>query len=154
MEFTHVRGEKAKMVDISEKGEVLRIAVAEGFIRLKKRTIEAILKNEVAKGNVIAVANVAGVMAVKKTPEVIPMCHQIPITSIDFDFKVLENGIRVVCTVKAIAKTGVEMEALNGVSVALLTIWDMVKSLEKDETGNYPETAIERIVVLEKKKLA
>ncbi|MEM2060229.1 MAG: cyclic pyranopterin monophosphate synthase MoaC, partial [Archaeoglobaceae archaeon] len=99
MEFTHVRGEKAKMVDISEKGEVLRIAVAEGFIRLKKRTIEAILKNEVAKGNVIAVANVAGVMAVKKTPEVIPMCHQIPITSIDFDFKVLENGIRVVCTV-------------------------------------------------------
>ncbi|MEM4280380.1 MAG: cyclic pyranopterin monophosphate synthase MoaC [Archaeoglobaceae archaeon] len=154
MEFTHVKGEKAKMVDISEKGEVLRIAVAEGFIRLKKRTIEAILKNEVAKGNVIAVANVAGVMAVKKTPEVIPMCHQIPITSIDFDFKVLENGIRVVCTVKAIAKTGVEMEALNGVSVALLTIWDMVKSLEKDETGNYPETAIERIVVLEKKKLA
>ncbi|MEM0089091.1 MAG: cyclic pyranopterin monophosphate synthase MoaC [Archaeoglobaceae archaeon] len=154
MEFTHVKGEKAKMVDVSEKGEVLRIAVAEGFIRLKKRTIEAILKNEVAKGNVIAVANVAGVMAVKKTPEVIPMCHQIPITSIDFDFKVLENGIRVVCTVKAIAKTGVEMEALNGVSVALLTIWDMVKSLEKDETGNYPETAIERIVVLEKKKLA
>ncbi|MEM0203127.1 MAG: cyclic pyranopterin monophosphate synthase MoaC [Archaeoglobaceae archaeon] len=154
MEFTHVNGDKAKMVDVSEKGEVLRIAVAEGFIKLKKRTIEAILKNEVAKGNVIAVANVAGVMAVKRTPEIIPMCHQIPITSVDFDFRVLEDGIRVVCTVKAIAKTGVEMEALNGVAVALLTIWDMVKSLEKDETGNYPGTAIERIVVLEKKKFA
>lgn len=152
MDSAHVKGEKVRMVDISEKSEVLRVAVAEGFIRLKKKTIEAILKNKVEKGNVTTVANVAGVMAVKKTPELIPMCHQIPIESVDFDFEILENGIRVVCTVKAVAKTGVEMEALSGVAIALLTIWDMVKSLEKDEKGNYPETLIEKIVVLEKRK--
>lgn len=152
MELSHVSGEKVRMVDVSDKNEVLRISVAEGFIKLKKKTIEAILKGEVAKGNVITVANVAGIMAVKKTPELIPMCHQIPITSVEFNFEIMENGIRVVCTVKAIAKTGVEMEALTGVSVALLTIWDMVKSLEKDETGNYPETSIEKVFVLKKTK--
>mgnify|MGYP001772559014 CR=1 FL=1 len=146
-----VAKERARMVDVSEKVDSLRVAVAEGFIRLRRRTIEAILSKEVAKGDVIAVANVAGVMAVKKTPELIPMCHQIPITSAEFDFEVLENGIRVTCKVKAFAKTGVEMEALSGVAAALLTIWDMVKSFEKDETGNYPETSIEKIVLLEKK---
>lgn len=153
MEFSHIKDGKAGMVDISEKEDVLRIAVAEGFIKLKKETIEAIAKNKVAKGNVIATANIAGVLAVKRTPEIIPMCHPIPLTSISFDFNIEERGIRVRCVVKSIGKTGVEMEALNGVSVALLTIWDMVKSLEKDETGNYPFTSIENVRVLEKKKL-
>lgn len=152
MEFSHIKNGKVSMVDISEKEDVFRTATAEGFIKLKKETIDAIVNNKVAKGNVLATANIAGVLAVKKTPEIIPMCHPIQISSISFDFKIEEEGIRVFCTVKSIGKTGVEMEALTGVSVALLTIWDMVKSMEKDETGNYPLTRIEQIGVLEKIK--
>lgn len=152
MEFSHIEGERVRMVDVSEKEDVPRMATAEGFIRLKRETVDAIVKNKVAKGNVIATANVAGVLAVKKTSELIPMCHPIPITSISFDFEIEESGIRVRCTVKSFGKTGVEMEALTGASVALLTIWDMVKSLEKDSTGNYPETRIEGISVVKKVK--
>jgi len=152
MEFSHIEGGKVKMVDISTKEDVFRVATAEGFIKLRKETIEAIINDKVAKGNVLATANVAGVMAVKKTSELIPLCHPIPLTSISFDFELEESGVRVRCTVKSVGKTGVEMEALTGVSVALLTIWDMVKSLEKDETGNYPSTLIEHIRLLEKIK--
>ena len=141
-----------KMVDISEKKEVVRIARAEGFIRLKKETIEAIKSGNVPKGDVLTTANIAGILAVKKTPEIIPMCHPIPITSVSIDFELSDKGIKAICTVKSVGKTGVEMEALTGVSVALLTIWDMVKALEKDETGNYPHTAIEYIRVVEKVK--
>ncbi len=152
-EFTHVENGKVRMVDVSGKEESVRTASAEGFIRLRRETAEAILKNEVAKGNVLATANVAGVMAVKKTSEIIPMCHPLPITSVAFDFDVVigdVSGVKVRCSVKTVAKTGVEMEAITGVSAALLTIWDMVKSLEKDERGQYPETAIEGIRVVEK----
>jgi cyclic pyranopterin phosphate synthase len=152
MDFSHLDGEKVRMVDISEKDDVYRTAIAEGFIRLKKETIEAIKKREIAKGNVITIANIAGVMAVKKTAELIPLCHQIPLTSINFDFEIRDDGIRVICNVKSIGKTGVEMEALTGVSIALLTIWDMVKSIEKDEAGNYPWTQIEKIRVVKKSK--
>jgi cyclic pyranopterin phosphate synthase len=152
MDFSHLDGEKVRMVDISEKDDVYRTAIAEGFIRLKKETIEAIKKREIAKGNVITIANIAGVMAVKKTAELIPLCHQIPLTSINFDFEIEDDGIRVICNVKSIGKTGVEMEALTGVSIALLTIWDMVKSIEKDEAGNYPWTQIEKIRVVKKSK--
>ncbi len=143
---------KAGMVDISEKKDVIRIAVAEGVIRLRKETIEAIKEGKVPKGDVLTVASVAGMMAVKKTPEIVPMCHPIPVTSVSIDFELLEDGVKARCTVKSVGKTGVEMEALTGVSVALLTVWDMVKSLEKDESGNYPQTAIESIRVLEKVK--
>lgn len=152
MEFSHIEGEKVKMVDISKKEDVLRTAIAEGFIRLRRGTIEAIISNQIAKGNVLSTANISGVMAVKKTSELIPLCHPIPITSISFDFKIEENGIRVSCAVKSFGKTGAEMEALTGVSVALLTIWDMVKSMEKDNTGNYPETCIEKVFVVKKVK--
>lgn len=152
MDFTHIEDGKVRMVDVSEKKDVTRMAVAEGFIRLRSSTIDAILNKEVAKGNVIAAANIAGVMAVKKTPELIPMCHPIPITSVKFDFDVGNEGVKVTCVVKSKGKTGVEMEALTGVSVALLTIWDMVKSMEKDEYGNYPETSIEVVKVVEKIK--
>uniref|UniRef100_A0A7J2TGG0 Probable cyclic pyranopterin monophosphate synthase n=1 Tax=Archaeoglobus fulgidus TaxID=2234 RepID=A0A7J2TGG0_ARCFL len=144
--------ERVKMVDISEKENVVRIAVAEGFIRLKRETVEAIRRKEIAKGDVISTASIAGILAVKKTYELIPLCHPIPITSIDFDFEVKDEGIRVLCRVKSIGKTGVEMEALTGVSIALLTIWDMVKALEKDESGNYPWTSIEKISVVTKLK--
>lgn len=140
------------MVDVTLKPEVVRIAKAEGFIRLKRETIEAIRENKIPKGDVLSTANIAGILAVKKTPDLIPMCHPIPITSVSIEFDVQDNGIKVTCTVKSVGKTGVEMEALTGVSLALLTIWDMVKALEKDETGNYPHTAVEYIRVVEKVK--
>ena len=141
-----------KMVDISKKNDVIRVAVAEGFIKLREETVRAIKEGKIPKGDVLTVASIAAVLAVKKTPELIPMCHPIPITSVDVDFDVSNEGVKVRCTVKSVGKTGVEMEALTGVSVALLTIWDMVKALEKDETGNYPYTRIDGIRVLEKVK--
>lgn len=140
------------MVDISEKNNVSRLARAVGEIVLSAETIEKIRTGTVEKGNVFATARVAAVLAVKKTPEIIPMCHQIPITGIDVDFEIEEEAVSVVVEVRTVGKTGVEMEALTGVSVALLTVWDMVKSAEKDETGNYPHTLIRNIRVLEKIK--
>ncbi len=156
MKFTHIDEKgRVRMVDITNKKDVFRLAQAEGFIKLKRETIEAIKKGNVEKGDVLTTANIAAVMAVKKTSEIIPMCHPLPITSIKLDFEVvsddIKNGIKVICEVKTTAKTGVEMEALTGVSVALLTIWDMVKSMEK-ENGQYPETAIEWIKVVRKIK--
>uniref|UniRef100_A0A7C4B8I4 Probable cyclic pyranopterin monophosphate synthase n=1 Tax=Thermofilum pendens TaxID=2269 RepID=A0A7C4B8I4_THEPE len=141
-----------KMVDVTEKPEVYREATARGFIRLKKETIKAILEGEVPKGDVITVAKAAAILAVKRTWELIPLCHPIPITAVDVGIKVEEEGLEVVVTVKSSGKTGVEMEALTGASIALLTIWDMVKALEKDERGQYPTTAIEGIRVVEKLK--
>lgn len=140
------------MVDISEKNNVARLARAAGEIVLSRETIEKIRAGNVEKGNVFSTARVAAVLAVKKTPEIIPMCHQIPITGIDVDFETGEEAVSVVVEVRTVGKTGVEMEALTGVSVALLTVWDMVKSAEKDETGNYPHTLIRNIRVLEKIK--
>ena len=149
--LSHIENDRVRMVDITQKEEVLRIAEAEGFIRLREDTIKAVIENKIAKGNVLATSNVAAVLAVKKTPELIPMCHPIPITSVNVSFDVENNGIRARCIVKAVSKTGVEMEALTGVSTALLTIWDMVKSMEK-ENGGYPTTAIEYIKVVRKEK--
>jgi len=143
----------AKMVDISKKDDVVRIAVAEGFIKLRKETIEAIKDGRIPKGDVLTVASIVAMLAVKKTPELIPMCHPIPITSVDVDFEINDEGVKVRCTVKSVGKTGVEMEALTGVSLALLTIWDMVKALEKDESGNYPYTRMDGIRVIEKVKI-
>ncbi|MFO7968136.1 MAG: cyclic pyranopterin monophosphate synthase MoaC [Archaeoglobaceae archaeon] len=157
MEFSHIKGERSRAVDISHKEDSVRVAVAEGVIYLRNETIEAIKGDKIAKGNVLAVANTAAIMAVKKTPELIPMCHPIPLTSIEVEFDFEEfhggrEGIRATCTVKSVGKTGVEMEALTGASTALLTVWDMVKSIEKDDTGNYPETAISDVRVVKKKK--
>ncbi len=140
------------MVDISDKEDVVRIAVAEGVIKLKKETVKAIRENRVPKGDVLNTATVAGILAVKKTPSLIPMCHPIPITNVKFDFEIEEDEIKVICEVKSIGKTGVEMEALVGVTNALLTIWDMVKSMEKDESGNYPNTVIRDVRVIRKEK--
>ncbi|MBO8181615.1 MAG: cyclic pyranopterin monophosphate synthase MoaC [Archaeoglobus sp.] len=152
MEFTHIDDSGVKMVDISEKSDVLRVATAEGKIKLREDTVKAIAENRIAKGNVFATAIVAATLAVKKTSELIPMCHPIPISHIEVSFETFDDGIKASCTVKSTGKTGVEMEALTGVSTALLTIWDMVKSMEKDETGNYPETAIDGIRVVRKEK--
>lgn len=151
-DFTHMDGDKVRMVDVGGKSEVLRIARAQGTIRLTSPTMNLIKKGEVKKGNVLATARIAGIQAVKRTWDTIPLCHQIPVTSIDVDFDVGERTITATVEVRSTGKTGVEMEALCGTSVALLTIWDMVKSAEKDETGNYPETMITDVRVISKVK--
>ncbi len=140
------------MVDIGAKNDVLRQAVASGEIRLRPETLEAVKKGKIIKGEVLETARIAAVMAVKKTSFVIPMCHNIPITAIDVTFEIGEETITATVEVRSVGKTGVEMEALHGASVALLTIWDMVKSSEKDSTGNYPSTEISNVRVLEKSK--
>jgi len=147
------RGEKlAGMVDITDKLPVFRKATACGAIRLKTATIDAIRSGKVKKGDALATARLAAILAVKDTPRLIPMCHPILITGLDVNFEIAENRIHASVTVTSEGKTGVEMEALTGVSAALLNVWDMVKYLEKDKTGNYPDTAIEEIRVVEKRK--
>jgi cyclic pyranopterin phosphate synthase len=142
----------AKMVDISGKPDVPRVAMATGFIRLKPATMKAIKKNKIPKGDVLTVAKTAAILAIKRTTEIIPLTHPIPITGADVDFKVENEGVRITVEVKSTGKTGVEMEALAGVAAGLLTVWDMVKGLEKDEAGQYPTTSIEEIKVLKKVK--
>ena len=147
------RDEKlAGMVDITDKPPVFRKATACGTIRLKAATIDAIKSGKVKKGDALATARLAAILAVKDTPRLIPMCHPLLITGLDVNFEITENRVRASVTVTSEGKTGVEMEALTGVSAALLNVWDMVKYLEKDETGNYPETVIEEIRVVEKRK--
>jgi len=140
------------MIDISDKKIIMRRAKAKGEIKLKKETIKAIKEQKVKKGDVFTVARVAGLNAVKNTSMLIPMCHPVPVSAVNIDFDVRENSIICVCEVKAEYKTGVEMEALTGATVALLTIWDMVKYLEKDENGQYPGTRITNVEVVEKMK--
>lgn len=140
------------MIDITQKPDILRIASASGKIKLKRSTIDLIRRKKIGKGDALDTAKISAILAVKKTPEMIPYCHQIPITSVDVNFRILSNGIKATVTVKAGAKTGVEMEALFGVSTALLTIWDMVKAYEKDSKGQYPATKIMDTMVLEKIK--
>ncbi|MFQ6060479.1 MAG: cyclic pyranopterin monophosphate synthase MoaC [Thermoplasmata archaeon] len=140
------------MVDISQKKLVPRRAVATGQIVLKKDTVAAIRGGTVKKGDVLTVAKVAALEGVKRTSSLIPLCHPIPITYADIQFDVKEDRVGCRCEVRADYKTGVEMEALAGVSVALLTIWDMVKYLEKDESGQYPYTRITDLEVASKEK--
>jgi cyclic pyranopterin phosphate synthase len=151
-EFTHVKGDRVEMVDISGKDEVPREAVAEGRIRLRAGTLRAIREGSLVKGNVLATARVAAILAVKETPRIIPLCHPIALSGIEVDFEDGDGFIRAMVRVRSRGPTGVEMEALTGVSVALLTIWDMVKSAEKDASGQYPETGIEGVRVLSKEK--
>lgn len=152
MQLTHVDEKGVKMVEISSKRDVLRTAKAGGRIKLKPATIKLIREGGVKKGNVLTTAQIAAISAVKRTSELIPLCHNIPITKIDVDFNFYKNEIEAVVEVKSIGKTGVEMEALTGASTALLTIWDMVKAVEKDEKGQYPDTRINDIRVIEKVK--
>jgi cyclic pyranopterin phosphate synthase len=140
------------MIDISDKLAVRRVASAKGEIKLKPETIAQIRQGKIKKGDVLSVARVAGINAVKNTPSIIPLCHPIPIDFIGIDFEVGENSVVCSCQVKADYKTGVEMEALVGTATTLLAIWDMVKYLEKDERGQYPQTRIINIEVVEKTK--
>jgi cyclic pyranopterin phosphate synthase len=142
----------ARMIDIKAKPDVPRRAVARGTIRLRPRTLAAIRARRVEKGDPIAAAEIAGLQAIKSTWQTLPHCHPIPLTSAAVEFELGKD--RVVCRtmVEATYKTGVEMEALYGVSVALLTVWDMVKSLEKDARGQYSSARIEGIRVVSKEK--
>ena len=141
------------MVDITGKEEVYRQATAYGRIRLREETVARIREGRVDKGDVEAVARVAAILAVKKTPELVPLCHPIQITGVEVELRAEGGSVEVWVTVKTTAKTGVEMEALAGVAAALLAIWDMVKKYEKDERGQYPYTAIEEVRVVEKVKV-
>lgn len=140
------------MIDICGKDMVRREAEARGKILLTKKSLNKIDEGGIKKGDPIQVAEISAIQAVKKTPDNIPHCHPIPIEGVDVSFEFSEDGISVICRVKAIYKTGVEMEALSGVNAALLTIWDMVKYLEKDVDGQYPKTKIKDISVTEKIK--
>ncbi|HJK04649.1 MAG TPA: cyclic pyranopterin monophosphate synthase MoaC [Methanocorpusculum sp.] len=151
--FTHLNEKnEVHMVDVTPKPDVPREATASGRIYLRQETLKAIAEGTVVKGNVLATAQVAGTMAVKQTWALIPMCHPIPVGAVTVSFVQTSEYIEVSCRVKTFGKTGIEMEALTGASVALLTIWDMVKSAEKDENGQYPVTRIEGIHVVEKIK--
>lgn len=137
MEFTHLDEQgKAKMVDVGGKDITTRTALATGKIILPTKILDAILDNSVPKGDVFSVARVAGIMAAKKTSSMIPMCHPLLINSCSVDFVIDKenNFIEAICTVKVDGKTGVEMEALTGVSFALLTIYDMCKGIDKGMT--------------------
>ncbi|MEM3568982.1 MAG: cyclic pyranopterin monophosphate synthase MoaC [Candidatus Jordarchaeales archaeon] len=140
------------MVDVGEKHDVLRVAEARGRIRLKTDTVRRIKEGRIDKGDVVAAAQIAGILATKKTPELIPLCHPIPITGVDIDVEAGDSFVEVKATVRSVGKTGVEMEALTAVSIALLVVWDMCKQYEKDEYGQYPETVIEEVRVVNKLK--
>lgn len=149
----YINMERVKMVDISEKKDIVRIAKAKGRIKLKRETIERIKRGEIEKGDVFSTSHISAIIAAKKTPEILPLCHNINITNVKVNFYVKDSYIEVETIVKAVAKTGVEMEALVACAAALLNIWDMVKKYEKDENGQYPHTRIEEIYVEEKIKL-
>lgn len=140
------------MVDISPKQVVIREATAIGEIRLKPSTMQRLRRGRIAKGDAIAAAEVAAIMAAKGTPQILPFCHSIPITSVRTEHWFLGNTLRVESYVKGQAKTGVEMEALTAAATYLLTIWDMVKQYEKDAKGQYPVTAISKLRVTKKIK--
>ncbi len=141
------------MVEVGGKPDQKRRAVARGSIFLDENTVTMIRDEEIKKGNVLTTAQIAGIQAVKNTSSIIPLCHPLALTGIEIDFKVKNDEIIATCAVNTLGKTGVEMEAITGVSVALLTIWDMVKAVEKDENGQYPNTRISNIEVIRKQKI-
>ena len=133
MELTHLnRQGRARMVDVTEKAETFRTALAEGVVRMSAETLELVRTGGTPKGDVLAVAQVAGIMAAKRTYELIPMCHPIRLTGVDIRFAFEENAIRIQAEAKCKGETGVEMEALTAASAAALTIYDMCKAVQKD----------------------
>lgn len=141
------------MVDVTSKPEVYREATAKGKIKLKSETIDLIREGKIEKGSPFDVAKIAGILAAKNTSSLIPLCHPLPLTNVDVDINIVDNStVEVNAIVKTRAQTGVEMEALVAVSVALLTVWDMTKQYEKDKAGQYPSTAIQDIRVVRKIK--
>ena len=132
-ELSHIDEEgRARMVDVSAKPLVHRMARASGSIALAAETIAKIEENNIKKGDVLAVAQIAGIQAAKRTSELIPLCHPLALSQVEVQIAVTETGLRVESTVKCTGRTGVEMEALTAVSVALLTVYDMCKAVDKN----------------------
>jgi len=141
------------MVDVTAKPEVYREAKAKGVIKLKPETIRLIRDGKVEKGDPFHVAKVAGILAAKNTSSMIPLCHPLPLTSVEVKLQIVDDSkVEVETTVKTRAQTGVEMEALAAAATALLTVWDMTKQYEKDESGQYPSTSIQNLHVVRKVK--
>ena len=139
MELTHINEEgRARMVDVSEKVDTAREAVAMGSVSMKRETLEKIKEGTISKGDVLAVAQVGGIMGAKSTPQIIPMCHPIIISGCDISFRIdFENTkIEITATTKTVGKTGIEMEALTAVSTAALTIYDMCKAIDREMVIN------------------
>jgi cyclic pyranopterin monophosphate synthase len=146
--LTHIAANgHARMVDVSAKPLSVRTAVAAGKISMRKETVDLVRKNEIAKGDVIATAKIAGIQAAKQTAHLIPLCHPLPLGEIKIDIDISSDSAEVRCTARTVAQTGVEMEALTGVAVALLTIYDMCKAVDK-------EMEISCIRLVEKRKAA
>jgi len=144
--LTHVNSKgQANMVDVSVKKIQHRSARAEGFIRMQPETIRLIKENKIKKGDVLTIAEIAGIQAGKKTSELIPLCHPLQITKLDVKAEIIKTGVRIESFAKCIGQTGIEMEAITAVSTALITIYDMCKAVDKD-------MLIERIKLLEKTK--
>jgi cyclic pyranopterin phosphate synthase len=145
--LTHVSADgRAQMVDVSAKQLSARTAVASGRISLQKQTADLIRENKIAKGDVIGTARIAGIQAAKQTAHLIPLCHTIPLSEVKVDIEVCDDCAEVRCSARTIAQTGVEMEALTGVAVALLTIYDMCKAVDK-------EMEISEVRLVEKRKM-
>ena len=140
------------VIDIGGKPIVHRRAIATGLVHLNALSKEAIISDNVKKGNVLEASTIAAIQAVKETPRIIPHCHPIPLEGCRVDWAWEENALRCTVEVSAHYRTGIEMEALTGVSAGLLCALDMVKSFEKDKDGQYPSTRISDIVVVEKHK--
>lgn len=131
--LTHIGADgRAQMVDVSSKPMSARIASAKGKIKLQRKTVELISKDRIAKGNVFATARIAGIQAAKQTAHLIPLCHTLPLAEVKIDVVASSEGAEVKCTAHTVAQTGVEMEALVGATVALLTIYDMCKAVDKE----------------------
>ncbi|MEW5845049.1 MAG: cyclic pyranopterin monophosphate synthase MoaC [Bacteroidota bacterium] len=146
MELSHIdKNGKANMVDVGHKPNQIREASAKGFIRLKPETLKLIRENQMKKGDVITVAEIAGIQAAKRTPELIPLCHSLMLTKVDVKATLCDNGIEIISYAKCVGQTGVEMEALTAVSVALLTVYDMCKAVDKN-------MSIEHVELVEKTK--
>ncbi|MGE5355896.1 MAG: cyclic pyranopterin monophosphate synthase MoaC [Deltaproteobacteria bacterium] len=132
-DLSHISSDgRANMVDIGEKPDSVRTACAEGFIRLQPQTLELIKQHLIKKGDVLSISEFAGIMAAKKTSELIPLCHQLNLSNVQVVTDITDGGVLVKTTAKCIGQTGVEMEALTGVSIALLTIYDMCKAVDKE----------------------
>src|SRR4029077_2488793 len=144
--LTHIAADgRARMVDVPAKPLSARTAVAAGTISLRKETTDLVRKNEISKGDVIATAKIAGIQAAKQTAHLIPLCHTLPLGEVKIDIDISDDGAQVRCTARTVAQTGVEMEALTGVAVALLTIYDMCKAVDK-------EMAISNLRLIKKEK--
>lgn len=146
MSLTHIDDKgKANMVDVGHKPNQLREATAKGHIKLAPNTVKLIKENSLKKGDVLTVAEIAGIQAAKRTPELIPLCHTLLLTKVDVKCTLTDSGVEATATTRCIGQTGVEMEALTAASVALLTVYDMCKAVDK-------EMIIEKVYLVEKTK--